>query len=61
MAWALFQYMSIVVLIVSKTFASEATAQNSEPALVLVVGMRNILLFIFTYNLTPMEETHGYK
>ena len=62
MAWTLFQYTFTAVLIISTTFASEATAQNPGPALVIVVvGMKNIVSFGVTYGLTPMVETHGYR
>ncbi|EMD86506.1 hypothetical protein COCC4DRAFT_135670 [Bipolaris maydis ATCC 48331] len=61
MAWTLFQYTFTAVLIVSTTFASEAGAQHPGPALVVVVGTKNIVSFGLTYGLTPMVAKHGYK
>ncbi|EUC43019.1 hypothetical protein COCMIDRAFT_7490 [Bipolaris oryzae ATCC 44560] len=61
MAWTLFQYTFTAVLIVSTTFASEAGAQHPGPALVVVVGTKNIVSFGLTYGLTPMVAKHGYQ
>jgi MFS family permease len=59
-AWTIFQYTFTTVLIVSTTFASEATTQHPGPALVVVVGTKNIVSFGVSYGLTPMVEMHGY-
>ncbi|KAK4044094.1 major facilitator superfamily domain-containing protein [Parachaetomium inaequale] len=56
-----FQYSFTAVLIVSTTFASEAAPKHPGPALVVVVGTKNIVSFGVTYGLTPMVERHGYE
>ena len=61
MAWTLFQYTCTAVLMVSVSFASEAGAQHPGPALVVVVGTKNIVSFGLTYGLTPMVAKHGYQ
>jgi len=61
MAWTLFQYTFTTILIVSTTFASEAGAEHPGPALVVVVGTKNIVSFGVTYGITPMVAEHGYK
>lgn len=60
-AWTIFQYSFTAVLIISTTFASEATQQHPGPALVVVVGTKNIVSFGVTYGLTPMVAKHGYE
>ncbi|KAF2020390.1 MFS general substrate transporter [Aaosphaeria arxii CBS 175.79] len=61
LGWTFFQYTFTAVVIVSTTFASEATVQNPGPALVVVVGTKNIVSFGVAYGLTPMIHDHGYK
>jgi hypothetical protein len=58
--WTIFQYTFTAVLIISTTFASEAAPKHPGPALVVVVGTKNIVSFGVTYGLTPMVERNGY-
>jgi hypothetical protein len=43
--WTLFQFGFIVCIITSTHFAAEAYPSNPGPALVLVVGVKNIVSF----------------
>ncbi|KAM0346428.1 hypothetical protein ACHAPU_005492 [Fusarium lateritium] len=61
LGWTIFQYSFTAVIIISTTFASEAAPKYPGPALVTVVGTKNIISFGVTYGLTPMIEEHGYK
>ncbi|RMZ71981.1 HOL1 (member of major facilitator superfamily) [Pyrenophora seminiperda CCB06] len=61
MAWSLFQYSFTAVLIVSTCFAAEAGAEHPGPALVVVVGTKNVVSFGVTYGVTPMVAEHGFK
>ncbi|ENH69986.1 hypothetical protein FOC1_g10009493 [Fusarium oxysporum f. sp. cubense race 1] len=61
LGWTIFQYSFTAVIIISTTFASEAAPKHPGPALVTVVGTKNIISFGVTYGLTPMIEEHGYK
>lgn len=58
--WTLFQIVFVTVLIVSTTFAAEAWPKNPGPAIVVVVGSKNIISFGATYGITPMVTEHGY-
>jgi MFS family permease len=58
--WTIFQYTFTAVLIISTTFASEATTQHPGPALVVVVGTKNIVSFGVSYGLTPMVNAYGF-
>ncbi|ESU12735.1 hypothetical protein FGSG_06623 [Fusarium graminearum PH-1] len=61
LGWTIFQYSFTAVIIISTTFASEAAPKHPGPAIVTVVGTKNIVSFGVTYGLTPMIEQHGYK
>ena len=61
MAWTLYQIAFVSVLILSTSFAAEAWEKNPGPALVAVVGTKNIVSFGLTYGLTPMVAKHGYQ
>jgi len=61
MGWTLFQVVFVTVLIISTTFAAEAWPKNPGPAIVVVVGTKNLISFGATYGLTPMVQEHGYK
>ncbi|KAH7188288.1 major facilitator superfamily domain-containing protein [Fusarium flagelliforme] len=61
LGWTIFQYSFTTVLIISTTFASEAAPKHPGPAIVTVVGTKNVISFGVTYGLTPMIEGHGYK
>jgi hypothetical protein len=61
LGWTVFQYTFTAVLIISTTFASEAAPKHPGPALVVVVGTKNIVSFGLTYGLTPMVEQYGYQ
>ncbi|CAI6098704.1 unnamed protein product [Clonostachys chloroleuca] len=61
LGWTMFQYSFTAVLIISTTFGSEAAPKHPGPALVVVVGTKNVISFGVTYGLTPMVERHGYE
>jgi len=61
MGWTLFQVVFVTVLIISTTFAAEAWPKNPGPAIVVVVGTKNLVSFGATYGLTPMVQLHGYS
>jgi MFS family permease len=60
LAWTFFQITFTSVLIISTTFASEASPKHPGPALVMVVGTKNIVSFGVAYGLTPMVQKGGY-
>ncbi|KAF9892629.1 hypothetical protein FE257_001031 [Aspergillus nanangensis] len=60
MGWALFQISFVSVLILSTSFASEAWERNPGPALVAVVGTKNIVAFGLSYGINPMVEKYSY-
>lgn len=53
MAW-------VAVLVISTTFASEVWPKHPGPALVMVVGSKNIVSFCLTFAFTPMIEHGGH-
>ena len=61
MGWTLLEFTFVCALILSTTFAAEAWPKNPGPALVVVVGAKNIISFGVTYGLTPMIAKHGYE
>lgn len=61
MGWTIFQFSFTCIVIISSTFASEASPKHPGPALVLVIGTKNIISFGLTYGITPMIAQHGYK
>lgn len=60
MAWAIFEVAFVAVLIISTTFAAEAWDQNAGPALVIVVGTKNLISFGIAYALIPMVNKYSY-
>ncbi|KAK8125216.1 HOL1 [Apiospora kogelbergensis] len=60
LAYAFFQITFVSVLIVSSTFAAEAAPKHPGPALVVVVGTKNIVSFGATFGFTPMLARGGY-
>lgn len=58
-SFSLFQTTFTCVLIVSTTFASEASPKHPGPALVVVVGTKNIVSFGATYGFPPMVAQGG--
>ena len=61
MGWTLLEFTFVSTLILSTTFAAEAWPKNPGPALVVVIGAKNIISFGVTYGLTPMIAKHGYE
>ncbi|KAH7007853.1 major facilitator superfamily domain-containing protein [Microdochium trichocladiopsis] len=53
-----YQMAWVSVLIISTTFAAEVWPKHPGPALVMVVGSKNIVSFCLTFAYTPMVE-HG--
>lgn len=60
LGWGLFQFTFLVVMIISTTFAAEVLPNNPGPALVVVVGSKNILAFASSYGLVPMVHKYNY-
>ncbi|KAJ5139938.1 MFS general substrate transporter [Penicillium atrosanguineum] len=60
MAWAIFEVAFVAVLIISTTFAAEAWDNNAGPALVVVVGSKNLVSFGISYALIPMVAKYSY-
>ncbi|CAG8062471.1 unnamed protein product [Penicillium salamii] len=60
MGWTLLQIAFVSVLILSTSFAAEAWEKNPGPALVAVVGTKNILAFGISYGLNPMLGRFNY-
>lgn len=60
MGWTLLQVAFVSVLILSTSFAAEAWEKNPGPALVAVVGTKNIIAFGVSYGLVPMATKYSY-
>jgi len=61
LAYTFYTVSWVTVLIVSTTFASEAAPKHPGPALVMVVGTKNIVSFGWSYGLTPLVDKGGYS
>ncbi|KAF9771672.1 hypothetical protein IL306_010680 [Fusarium sp. DS 682] len=59
-SWTLFQVTFTSILIVTTTFAAEASPKHPGPALVMVIGTKNIVSFGVAYGLTDMVQHGGY-
>jgi hypothetical protein len=59
-AWGIYEFAFVCTLITSTSFAAEVWPKNPGPALVIVLGSKNIFAFGISYALTPMVEKHGY-
>ncbi|KAL4931836.1 major facilitator superfamily domain-containing protein [Aspergillus undulatus] len=60
MGWTLFQITFVSVLILSTSFAAEAWEKNPGPAIVAVVGVKNIIAFALSYGINPLTEKYDY-
>ena len=60
MGWTILQVAFVSVLILSTSFAAEAWEKNPGPALVAVVGTKNIIAFGISYGLNPMVAKYSY-
>lgn len=60
MGWTLFEFSFIVVLIITTHFGSEAFPKNPGPALVMVIGMKNIISFGASFGIIPLVHTFNY-
>ncbi|RAL07153.1 MFS general substrate transporter [Aspergillus homomorphus CBS 101889] len=60
MGWTLFQVAFVSVLIRTTSFATEAWEKNPGPALVTVVGTKNLVSFGVSYGLNPMVAKYSY-
>lgn len=58
-SYSLYQTCFVAVLIVCTTFASEVWPKHPGPALVMVIGSKNILSFCLTFAFTPMVARGG--
>lgn len=58
--WTLFEFAFIVVLMVTTHFGSEAFPQNPGSALVMVIGVKNIVSFGASYGIVPMVAKYSY-
>ncbi|KAI1873993.1 uncharacterized protein JN550_002572 [Neoarthrinium moseri] len=59
LGWTFFQTTFVCVLIVSTTFAAEAYPKHPGPALVVVVGTKNVVSFGATFGFTPLMASLG--
>ncbi|KAG5748826.1 hypothetical protein H9Q70_008505 [Fusarium xylarioides] len=59
-SWTLFQVTFTSILIVTTTFTAEASPKHPGPALVMVIGTKNIVSFGVAYGLTDMVQHGGY-
>ncbi|KAJ5144555.1 hypothetical protein N7448_001947 [Penicillium atrosanguineum] len=60
MGWTLLQVTFVSVLILATSFAAEAWEKNPGPALVAVVGTKNIIAFGISYGVNPMVAKYSY-
>ncbi|KAL3445032.1 major facilitator superfamily domain-containing protein [Aspergillus insuetus] len=60
MGWTIFQITFVSVLILSTSFAAEAWEKNPGPAIVAVVGVKNIVAFGLSYGINPMVQMFDY-
>ncbi|KAL5041178.1 hypothetical protein BDW71DRAFT_201576 [Aspergillus fruticulosus] len=60
MGWTLFQITFVSVLILATSFAAEAWEKNPGPAIVAVVGVKNIVAFALSYGINPMTAMYDY-
>jgi MFS family permease len=60
MGWTLYEFSFIVVLIVTTQFGSEAYPKNPGPALVVVIGVKNIVSFGASFGIVPMVHAFNY-
>ncbi|KAK4890943.1 hypothetical protein LTR27_010391 [Elasticomyces elasticus] len=60
MGWTLLEFGFLVAIITTTHFASEAYPSNPGSALVMVIGVKNIVSFGAAYGLTPMVTKFGY-
>ncbi|RAK98542.1 MFS general substrate transporter [Aspergillus ibericus CBS 121593] len=60
MGWTLYQVSFVSTLIRTTSFATEAWEKNPGPALVTVVGTKNLIGFGVSYGLNPMVARYSY-
>jgi MFS family permease len=60
MGWTLYEFAFIVVLITTTHFGSEAFPKNPGPALVVVIGVKNIISFGASFGIVPMVHAFNY-
>ncbi|KAH0271669.1 MFS general substrate transporter, partial [Aureobasidium melanogenum] len=60
MGWTLYEFAFIVVLITTTHFGSEAFPKNPGPALVVVIGSKNIISFGASFGIVPMVHAYNY-
>ena len=58
--WTLYEFCFVAVLIITTAFAAESWPRDPGPALVMVVGAKNIISFGLSYGLIPMLARFGY-
>lgn len=59
--WGIYEFAFVCTLITSTAFAAECWPQNPGPALVVVIGTKNVIAFGITFALSPMVQQHGYR
>lgn len=60
LAWAIYEFSFVNVLITTTTFAAEVFPENPGAAMVPVVGGKNIIAFGAAYGLIPMLHIYSY-
>jgi hypothetical protein len=59
-AWGIYEFSFIRVLITTTTFAAEVFPENPGAAMVPVAGGKNIIAFGAAYGLIPMLNIYSY-
>lgn len=59
--WTMYQQCFVAILIITTTFAAEIAPKTPGPALVMVVGSKNLISFGISYGLIPMVSRYTYK
>lgn len=60
-SWALYEFCFVAILVITTAYAAESWSQDPRPALVMVVGGKNIVSFGLSYGLIRLLTEIGYK
>lgn len=61
MGWTLYEFAFVSILIITTSYAAECWPQDPGPALVMVVGGKNIVSFGLSYGLSDLLTEVGYE
>lgn len=59
-AWNIYQFTFISVLVTTTTFAAEVRPKDPGPALVVVAASKNFISFGLQYAMVPLVDAEGY-